>query len=578
MVRLPAARRPAALAAAAGLLSLTALVVAPAAADPPADDTPAATDTGPSGAGRESGVVRTDRGRVRGRVEAGHVAYEGIPYAAPPVGERRFAPPARAAAWSGVRDATTPGPVCPQAGADSEGEPIVAGDEDCLHVNVTVPRDRDRAQERGRAKPVVVWVHGGGFVSGAGAEYGAAALAERGVVVVTLDHRLGPLGFLSTPALDRPGAPSGNHGLEDQQAALRWVRRNAAAFGGDPGNVTLAGQSAGAFSVCAHLAAPGSRGLFNRAVVQSGPCANPMVTKAEADRRGAAATASLGCDTAADVAACLRAQPVAALLDLTPPGYPPTSVMRDRMWLPVVGTPVLPRQPGEALRAGSAAGVPLLIGSMRDEMRPFVGFAYDAGGRPLTAAAYEALVTRTFGADAPAILERYPAGDFPSPALALATLLSDWGGQLGACSTLRTARDAARHAPVYAYELGEDSGLVVEGFPLGAYHGWDLPFLWEVKIPGAGYPELTTAQAALSVRLVDYWATFARTGDPNHRHAPRWDRFRSGTGSGNGDGTVLGLAAGDGGIAPVPNASDRRCDLWSGIDADADADADGDDR
>ncbi len=281
------------------------------------------------------------------------------------------------------------------------------------------------------------------------------------------------------------------------------------------------------------------------------------------------------------MAACLRAQPVTALLDLTPPGYPPTTEMRDRMWLPVVGTPVLPRQPGEALRAGSAAGVPLLIGSTHDEMRPFVGFAYDAGGRPLTAEAYEALVTRTFGADAPAILERYPAAGHPSPALALATVLTDWGGQLGACSTLDTAQAAARHARVFAYELTESSDLVYSGYPLGAYHGWDLPFLWDVRIPGAGYPELTDVQEALADRMAGYWAGFARTGDPNHDGAPRWARFRPGTGSGNGDGTVLGLAAGDGGIAPVPFAADHRCDLWSGIadNADADnADADAADR
>jgi para-nitrobenzyl esterase len=244
--------------------------------------------------------------------------------------------------------------------------------------------------------------------------------------------------------------------------------------------------------------------------------------------------------------------------------------MRDRPWSPVAGTAVLPRQPGVALHQGSAAGVPLLVGSTRDEMSPSVGFAYDAGGEPLTVATYEAEVVATFGPDAAAVLERYPASGHPSPALALTAVLTDWGGQLGACSTLRTAQGAARHAPVFAFELTEDSGLVYEGFPLGAYHGWELPFLWDLSIPGAGYPELTPAQEVLSDRMVDYWSTFARTGDPNHRGAPRWARLRPGTGR---DGTVLGLAAGDGGIAPVPFATAHRCDLWSGIEP-----ADGADR
>jgi len=521
-------------------------------------------------------VVRTEAGLVRGRTDGGHLDFQGIPYAAPPVGEGRWAPPRRPRSWSGVRDATTPGNVCAQPGYLPDGTPTVTGAEDCLYLNVTTPTTPTPAaaaaatRARGRRLPVMVWLHGGGFVSGAGTEYDGARLAEAGnVMVVTVNYRLGPLGFLSTPALDGEGErgrdrqQSGNYGLQDQQAALRWVERNAARFGGDPGNVTIFGQSAGSITVCAHLASPGSRGLYDKAIAQSGSCANDFVTKPVADERGRGTTTALGCDDAGAgvdsraVAACLRERPVADVLATTPPQGPVTDERADRPWLPVVGTSVLPRQPIDALARGSAADVPLMVGSTQQEMWSFVGFRYDAGGRPLTVAAYEAVIADTFGPDAADVLARYPASAHPSPAQALATVLTDWGRQIGACPVLETARVAARQAPVFAYELTEDSGEVYEGFPLGAYHSWDLPFLWDLSIPDSAYPELTPSQRALSERMVGLWTTFAHTGDPNARGSDDWPRFDPAVDS------VLSLAAGEGGIAPAPFAAPHQCTFWS---------------
>ncbi|WP_407563086.1 carboxylesterase/lipase family protein [Streptomyces sp. 184] len=484
-------------------------------------------------------LVRVDGGLLRG-VSAGDVVrFRGVPYARPPVGELRWRAPRPPRPWSGVRDAGTAGRRCAQPSG---------GGEDCLYADVTAPLRPGRAGPL----PVVVWLHGGGLTTGGGSDYDAARLAAAGdVVVVSVNYRLGALGFLSHPALDERGGVSGNHGLMDQTRALAWVRTNAAAFGGDPGRVTLAGQSAGARSVCAHLASPASRGLFQRAVVQSGACANPVLTKSAADARGARAARDVGCAEAADVAACLRRAPVADLLDaLGDVETPVTGRITDDAWGPVAGTPFLPRQPGAALRRGSAAGVPLLIGSTRDEMRSFVPYAYDLGGEPLTARRYAEVVTETFGDDAPAVLRRYPAAGDPSPVLALSRVLTDWGGRIGACPTLATATSAARHAPVYAYELAQDSGTVIDGFPFGAHHSADLPYLFDLPWAEPGPPGLTAA-------MTGYWAAFAHRGDPNGAGLPRWRPVRA-----DGRTTVLGLA--DGAIGPTPFAADHRCGFWAG--------------
>jgi para-nitrobenzyl esterase len=502
------------------------------------------------------GVVRTEDGRLRGAVSPDHVTFSGVPYAAPPVGERRWEPPAPSEPWRGIRDATVPASRCAQLTSDDDGSSTVAGSEDCLYLNVTVPRET-RGARLGGARPVVVWVYGGNFVSGSGDEYDPARLAAEGdIVVVTVNYRLGALGFLSSPALDATGHPSGNYGLEDQAAALRWVQSNIAAFDGDPRNVTLAGQSAGSRAVCAQLAAPASQGLFHKVILQSGGCANEAKSKALADEHGVQATAEAGCSAAAAVAQCLRATPVADLLATLPGvGSRVTDRAANDPWGPVVGTPFLPVQPGDAVAAGSAAGLPMLVGTNRDEMSPMVGFEYDARGNPLTAEVYEALIVGAFGEDAAAVLAEYPASAHPSPALALTAVLGDWGGTVGACPALRTAQAATRFAPVFAYEFSEDSGLVYNGFPLGSFHGWELPYLFELSIEGSGYPDLTAEQERLGRDLRAYWAAFARTGNPNGWGRPWWPQFLSSRG------TVVGISTQA--VAPTPFAANHDCDFWA---------------
>lgn len=500
---------------------------------------PASASASTPAASRDPGLVRTDSGWLRGNVAADHTSYSNIPYAAPPVGERRWRPPARPRSWSGVRDATTPSPFCPQYASPET--------EDCLYLDVAVPR----SARSGKRLPVVVWLYGGSFNTGGSREYDGTRLATSGeVIVVTPNYRLGALGFLSSPDVDRSG---GNYGLMDQAAVLRWVSRNAASFGGDPRNVTLAGESAGARAVCAQLASPLSRGLFHRAIIQSGACDNDVLTLAEARSFGARATEQLGCATADDVAACMRAVPPRRLVGaLGGVGFKVNGRVKDRPWNPVAGTSVLPQQPAKALRNGTAARVPLLIGSTRDEMRGFV-----SGEDPLpTAEKYAEIVRETFGADADAVMAAYPVADYDGPALALDAVLSDWGGSIGACPTLRTAQAAAARRPVYAYEFAEDSGQDYNGVPLGAYHGLELPFLFDLDMLWDTYPELTEEQWQLSATMIDYWSAFARTGNPNGDGRPRWSEYGA-------SGKVLGLSTA--GIAPTPYAVEHKCDLWAGI-------------
>ena len=465
-------------------------------------------------------IVRTDDGFVRGMAAGTVDEFLGLPYAAPPTGNLRWRPPAPPAAWDGVRDATQFGPSCPQV-LDPKLNPELppgAISEDCLYLNVYAPPPSMNDQG---GRPVLVWIHGGGLVQDGARNYDGTKLAADGTVVVTINYRLGALGFLAHPALaSRPGGPAGNYGLMDQQAALRWVQRNIGRFGGDPGNVTIAGQSAGGLSVLAQMVSPGARGLFQRAIVQSGAFALNQRPLATAEAAGEAFATAVGCPDQS--AACLRNAPVSDLVNdfgVEIPG--------------VVDGSVLTQPIGTALATGQFARVPIINGITHDEELLFVaalkltvsqGTDIPLAGSPVSPANYQADIAQALGVSdtrAAAIAAEYPLSAYPNAVVAFTFLVSDASF---ACPALQVDRQtAARGVPTYAYQFNDDNAPVnILGFSLGlATLGAELPYLFDQpNTPVTLDPD----QQALAASMRTDWASFAASGNPSSRALP-WPSF-----------------------------------------------------
>ncbi|MGW1228835.1 carboxylesterase/lipase family protein [Streptomyces sp. NPDC001515] len=519
--------------AVAAALTATALTAGPAAARPV---------TGPAAVAPDR--VVTEEGPVLGSTAGAVRTFQGIPYAAPPTGERRWKRPQAVRAWSATLDARAPRGAC----AQPTDQPIAiagGGGEDCLYLNVTTPAARPA-----RPLPVIVWIHGGSFAYGDGASYGAAKLAaaRQGAVVVTVNYRLGVFGFLSAPGLDAPA----NLGLLDQQAALRWVARNAGAFGGDARNVTIMGQSAGGYSVCAQLVSPGARGLFSKAIVQSAGCVGPdgSFSREEAEETGKAVVEASGCREPGAVEACLRGRSTEELVGASVSGH--------EGFRPVVDGEVLPEAPAAAIAAGRFARVPVLHGSTRNEMSGLAGLDEIMTGRPMTAEGYEEEVRQRFGADAAAVLAEYPVGRYAAPGAAWSAVLTDAEWSVAA---LRTQRALARRTAVYAYEFAEDPAPYFRGVPrpasfsLGTGHMVDLAYLFENGL----FEPLDAAQSGLSDTVTGYWSRFAAEGRVGGAGLPRWEPFSG------GDGYVQRLASGA--VGRTDFAAGHHCAFWEGLAA-----------
>ncbi|MEU4451750.1 carboxylesterase family protein [Nocardioides sp. NPDC023903] len=499
--------------------------VTAAAADPPEPPEP---------------VARTDNGAVRGVAHDGFRTFQGIPYAAPPVGRLRWRAPAPADSWTGVRDATEPGGQCAQQAPAYGG--ATTYDEDCLFLNVFAP---DRPAKR--KLPVMVWFHGGGNTTGSSSGYDGSKLAVEGdVVVVTVNYRLGAIGWLAHPGLD--GAyESGNYGLLDQQAALRWVQRNIAAFGGNRGNVTIFGESAGSIDTCAQIASPAAAGLFHKAIPQSGSCAAGARSDAGSEAEGQRLAAAVGCGEAADVAACLRATPVKELIE----AFAAAGLNAG----PVVGDPrALPRTYPDAIDSGRFNRVPVMHGSTLDEMRLYVGLEYP---QPITVENYEQIVRSTYGPAAEAVLGLYPASAYDEPRHALAAIRTDSAGALSTCAHQKAfAKLEAAGVPVFAYQFADRGApplIDLPGYEEGAEHTTELTFLF----PGL-LGELDNGQQKLSDTMVAYWTSFAHHGRPVAPGSPRWPAFRD-------SGDVLQLAPGQAGVRPVDTAATSHCEFWAAV-------------
>jgi len=491
-----------------------------------------------------SGVVRTGAGVVRGLVAPGYVVFRGIPYAAPPVGEHRWQSPRPVSPWQGMRDASKPGTRCVQDIARDPDYGRIAG-EDCLNLNVWAPAGAS-------ARPVLVWIHGGAFANGSADIYDAQWLTTKGdIVVVTINYRLGAPGFLAHPALG-PAGDVGNYGLADQQAALRWVRDNIAAFGGDPAKVTIAGQSAGGMSVCDHLVAPGSAGLFRAAIVASGPC-TAQAPVASAQRDSIAYAAERGCSAIPTAATCLRALSATSLAE--PPWF--FRIGGNTISGPVIGTPVLPVDPVAALSAGQAARVPLLIGTTRDEFTFFAALQYLRQGRRPGPADYPRLLAEVFGARSSAVAAHYPLAKFGGEAaVAYSAAVTD---SYFSCVADRIADGQAAVAPVYAYEFADrqpptPAPLREVPFAVGASHGLDLRYLFDI----GGTPPLDERQQRLSDQMIGYWTQFVTTGVPGFPSAPVWPQL-------NGhpdDGPRISFDSG-GARVSTSFEQDHQCAFWA---------------
>jgi para-nitrobenzyl esterase len=449
-------------------------------------------------------LVQVEQGLVRGVERQGVQVWRGLPYAAPPVGESRWRPPAPPEAWLGERDADPSGPICiqPPSGGDPGVGPGTPS-EDCLYLNVFRP------VAGAEPLPVMVWIHGGGFNNGSGTAhmYDGSALARRGVVLVSINYRLGRLGFFDHPALAqvRPtDEAAGNYGLMDMIAALRWVQTNAAAFGGDPANVTIFGESAGGAAVTRLMISPEARGLFHRAVVQSGLGRDVGASLAEAgpdgalsaQDRGAAFASAAGIEATAEA---LRAAAAEALLQPAPSYFGGD--------LPMIDGRVIDDQVEAAFRAGRQAPVPLIIGANSKEfwwIRPDDPSAYGEVDDDLTPAERAELV-QAYGGQAAFDGDIVSDMIFNEPARHLARL------------------HAAAGHPTYLYRFD----VVADAMPEphgGATHAVERPYVFD-NLYGLGWATTDRDQRAATV-MADYWTGFARNGDPNGQGRPIWPDLR----------------------------------------------------
>jgi para-nitrobenzyl esterase len=500
--------------------------------------------------------VRVRSGTLLGVADAQGIRYLGVPYAAAPIGARRFKPPAAAARWSGVRAATQKGPQCIQFdGGSRYGS---AFSEDCLFANVFLPRG---TTSRSRL-PVLFYIHGGGNVAGSGSEYDGRRLAQdQHIAVVTISYRLGMLGGLALPQLSReqPGQLSGNYLLQDQIAGLRWVKANIQAFGGDPRKVTVSGQSAGGADVCSLLAAPSTRGLFRAAIIWSpgacgsdpGPgcttganCSDATPTVASAYAQGARFAAAAGCEDGAGVVACLRRASVNDLLA--------GDAAADTAG-PKVSPGLLPRVPLTAFGARAWHRVPVLIGSTHDEGKWFMSFATG-----MSAAEYTQTITEQYGDQAAGILQQYPVAAGAAAPAAFYAFERVFGDPNFSCATQKAARLLAAGTPTYRYEFDDPHGpttwdTVTPGVNMSNGHIADLAYIFDTT--DVDQP-LGAASRTLSRRMMAAWGSFVKTENPNKGGGARpWPAF---TGANQ---EVLSLRPG-GDRVTTGFVADHHCAFW----------------
>jgi para-nitrobenzyl esterase len=469
-------------------------------------------------------TVMTSSGPVVGAHRENLDWFLGIPYAAPPVGELRWRPPAAPKEWSLPRKVTAFGNWCTQVAPEGFSKPVI--NEDCLYLNVVTPHDTSRHKSK---RAVMVWIHGGGLRQGRSNDYDPTLLVEKGVVFVSFNYRLNIFGFLTHPDLDHEGHSFANYGLMDQQFAFAWVRRNIKAFGGDPDNVTLIGESSGGANVFNHLVSPKSAGLFNKAIVESAslwfgdfaPFYNGLsVDDAEAIGRSAAKL--MGCPEGSGTA-CMRsasAEMVASVIKQLPT-YAFGVVLE--------GT-IITEQTRDAIVAGRFKRVPIINGTNHDEWTWVEGLRENAAGHPLNEGEMKARLKETFGDAAEKIAPHYPVSAFDGSAgAAVARAVTDG---LFVCPLLGANRTLANFTNVWGYEFNDTNApypFRSASFPYGAAHTLEMRYIFKDYIGAVGnLRPLSPYQRALSSDMVSYWTNFAKTGNPNSKDVVDWPVIKPG--------------------------------------------------
>jgi para-nitrobenzyl esterase len=402
--------------------------------------------------------------------------------------------------------------------------------------------------------PVLFWIHGGALTSGSGNQHDGSLFADTDhIEVVSIDYRLGAFGFLDLPGLPGGSAVSGDYGLLDQEAALRWTHANIAAFGGDPRAITIAGESAGAYSVCALLTSRPVQRLFGRAIMQSGSCRSQA--PATAERHAVMFARSAGCTDPATMVRCLRGKSARQLLDDRP--YPPDRV-------PIAAGRALPQAPAAKIVRGDFAHVPILIGTNRHESRLFSKRFARA-----SEATYTGMIRDEYGIEAAEVLSEYPWNGFPEPyrtAYALGAVWTDGAFVLGigGCGEQHLAGEFARRTRTWLYEFDDRSAPATDrklpGYRMGAAHTMELPYVWPSYDHGVPYANLTLPQRELSHWMLRYWGAFIRTGSPRVAGQPQWPSYGR-------THELMSLRQGDASqaISAAEFGAEHKCSFWNAL-------------
>ncbi|TCO62143.1 carboxylesterase/lipase family protein [Actinocrispum wychmicini] len=494
-------------------------------------------------------TVTTDSGKILGTTTASLRQFNGVPYAAPPVGDLRWQPPAAVKSWDDVRDATKTGSSCPQDKGTNE---------DCLYLNVSTPK---KLPADGHKLPVMVWIHGGSFKTGSGADYSPDKLVNDGtenIIVVTINYRLGALGFLAHPKLAGTDGELGNYGIMDQEASLKWVQSNISAFGGDADKVTVAGESAGGIAVCALLASPSAAGLFRAAIDQSGPCQS--MTQDQGTKAADTFATNVGCADADDVAKCLRGLSVDKIMAAPTPRLDATS-----------GGTMIPLPLGDAIVQGKFNKVPVMMGNNRDEMSLFVWANYDLKLKYIWPWEYKSTLAKEVPSldedQLKAIVEKYPVSDYEyNTNRTLSAVETDWA----VCKSIPAmAKGIADQSSAYVYEFNDRNAPQPPAFfGMGAYHASELMYLWTIWVGSGDFRLdllqllLNSEQKKLSKQMVKYWTQFVATGDPNPDDLTAMPSYDPTTKE------ILSLQTG-GNKVTEKFSDEHRCDFWADYPAPA---------